>query len=105
MAILRSTIARSAGAGVSAYNDPISGGGVSLLVSDSSVVKSGGEGLSIVGNANVLASVTESTLADNFLQDLWNGSVGGTLWSSGTNTLTGRGAGDTGGTITPNPRK
>lgn len=99
IAIARSTIARSLAAGVAAIAH--AGDGSSFItVSDSSVVENG-NGVSSYDDVGAIVSVTGSTISGNASSDLFQ-SGGAELRSSGTNMLTGRGAADITGTITPN---
>jgi hypothetical protein len=72
-----------------------------LTVSSSFALENAESGLWAFGT-HATAIVAGSTLAGNSLADLAQ-STGAVLRSSGNNTLTGRGAADIEGTITPNP--
>ena len=93
--ITGSTIEANAGVGIAAV-------GSTTVVSGSTVSNNGAAGL-IAGNAGTVI-VSGSTLAANALADL-SQTGAAVLRSSGTNTLTGRGAADISGTITPDPLK
>ena len=99
LTFIRSTIARNGGVGVWADgSDP--GMQVSLTLSDSAVTENGGPGVEATG-ATTTVLVTRSTIARNVGPDLLNSA--GVMRSSGNNTLSGRGAPDIQGAITPNP--
>lgn len=102
MAISRSVIARNGlhGVGAATYG---AGGTAFLTVSDSSVVENGGYGISVSGS-NAIGVVTGSTVAGNSSFDLAQVDPA-ELRSSTNNTLTGRGAADVNGTLTPNPMR
>jgi hypothetical protein len=98
MAIARSTSARNGKSGfvvLSVF------GWASLTVSDSFALENTESGLWAFGS-HATAIVTGSTLSGNSLADLAQSSEA-VLRSSGNNTVTGRGAADIEGTITPNP--
>ena len=100
MAIARSTSARNGGNG---FEVSSVFGTALLTVSDSASLENAGFGLSVTGT-QATAIVTGSTLARNVAADLAQ-SVSAVLRSSQNNALTGRGAADIVGTITPNPLK
>ena len=93
--ITGSTIEANAGYGIFTA-------GSMTVVSGSTVSHNGAAGL--IAATGGTAIVSGSTLAANALADL-SQTGAAVLLSSGTNTLTGRGAADISGTITPNPRK
>ena len=98
-AVTRSTSARNDGGGFGINTFNVGTG--FLTVTDSSVLENNGNGI-IVSGTNAVGVVTRSTVAHNAMFDLdqRNSSV---FRSSTNNTLTGRGAPDINGTITPNP--
>jgi hypothetical protein len=102
---LRSTSVRNGGAGLEArsYVDHgTPGANVSLLVvTNSSVVDNGSDGVVAVGQT-MTAIIAGSTIAGNSGADIAqrNSAV---VRTSQNNTLTGRGAADVVGTLTPNP--
>jgi hypothetical protein len=76
-------------------------GVVTLVISDSTAVENASFGA--VASGSVTAIVSGSTLARNGLADLANN--GAVMRTSVNNTLTGRGAPDVSGALTPNPLK
>jgi hypothetical protein len=98
-AVARSTSARNNGGGFGI--NTFSAGTGFLTVTDSAVVENNGNGI-IVSGTNAVGVVTRSTVARNagFDFDQRPGSI---FRSSTNNTLTGRGAPDINGVITPNP--
>ncbi len=99
LTLVRSTVARNVVDGLIA-DGPSAVMAISLAVSDSMVTENGGAGVNANG-ATTTVLVTRSTVARNVGPDFSN--TGGVFRSSVNNTLTGRGAGDTQGTITSNP--
>jgi len=98
LTMVRSTISRNSGDGL--FADGSGTGAISLAASDAAVTENAGAGVSLNG-ATTNALVSRSTIARNVGADFSN--TGGIFRSSGNNTLTGRGAADIQGTITPNP--
>jgi hypothetical protein len=98
MAIARSTSARN---GKNGFEVLSVFGWALLTVSGSFALENAESGLWALGT-QATAIVTGSTLAGNSLADLAQSSSA-VLRSSGNNTLSGRGAADIEGAITPNP--
>jgi Right handed beta helix region len=99
VAVVRSTISGNGGDGLTTHGAS-SGMEIGLSVSDSTMTENAGAGVAAQDpTANAL--VTRSTIARNGV-DLAV-SFGATMRTSGNNTLTGRGAADISGTLTPNP--
>lgn len=128
LSIVRSTIARNSGNGIRASTGT-GGSTVFLSVADSAIVENGQDGVgaggsgpyptvfmsiadsAITRNADngvhasgmtTVAVVTGSAIVGNGLADLDQANAA-VLRTSGNNTLTGRGAADISGTLTPNP--
>jgi hypothetical protein len=99
VAFVRSTSTRNAYGGL----EMVGAGGPALLIAtDSSVVDNN---VGIIGDgANAMVIVTDSTIAGSVGADLvqMNSAI---MLTSGNNTLSGRGAADISGTLTPNPLK
>jgi len=101
LAVARSTSARNAGGG---YGTNTMDLGTSFLtVADSAAFENKGNGV-IVSGTNATGSVSRSTIARNVGPDFDQGGASVFL-SAGNNTLSGRGAADIDGTISPNPLK
>ena len=98
LTLVRTTVARNGGDGL--FADGSGTAAVSLAVSDAAVTENGGAGVSLNG-VTATALVTRSTVARNVGADFSN--TGGVFRSSLNNTLSGRGAPDIQGPITPNP--
>ena len=96
-----SVVTGNGAAGIDATNF-IAGVTLQVVVADSAVVENGWTGLFLDGATT--ATVTGSTLARNAAEDL---AILGSavLRTSANNALTGRGAADINGTLTPNPLK
>jgi len=99
LTIVRTTVTGNAGIGLKADGANASME-VALTVSDATVAENGGAGVTAEG-ATTRAQVTRSTVARNVGPDFLNSA--GLFLSGANNTLSGRGAADTLGTITPNP--
>ena len=99
LTLVRSTVARNVVDGLIA-DGPFAVMAISLAVSDSMVTENGGAGINANGGTTTVL-VTRSTVARNVGPDFSN--TGGVFRSSVNNTLTGRGAADIQGAITPNP--
>jgi len=98
--LLRSAITHNYSWGIDVHaNDRYT----SALVTDSSVVANVQGGL-LASGPKATAVVTRSTLAGNYGADL-SQADSAVLRTSENNTLTGRGAADVSGTLTPNPPK
>jgi hypothetical protein len=96
--VLRSTIAHNGSWGIDLHaNDR----GARAIVTDSTVTANGQGGL-LASGLYATAVVTRSTLAANYGPDL-SQADSAVLRTSENNTLTGRGAADVVGTLTPNP--
>jgi hypothetical protein len=99
-ALHRSTAARNNGIGFVGF--AAGSGALTLAVGDSGAVENGA-GIQVVG-ANATAIVSGNIVAHNGAFDL--GVAGSAIMrTSTTNALTGRGAGDVSGSLTPNPQK
>jgi Right handed beta helix region len=98
-AVTRSTSARNDGGGFGINTFNVGTG--FMTITDSAVLENNGNGI-IVSGTNAVGVVTRSTVAHNagFDFDQRPGSI---FRSSVNNTLTGRGAPDINGVITPNP--
>jgi hypothetical protein len=100
LAIARSTSARNSGGGFGTNTMDV--GTAFLTVTDSASLENAGNGV-IVSGTNATGIVTRSTIARNVGPDFDQGGGPSIFRSSGNNTLSGRGAPDIDGTITPNP--
>lgn len=96
---LRSTSARNGSWGIDVHANL--NRNVGVVVTDSSLVANGAGGL-LASGPKAAALVTRSTLAGNVGADL-SQADSAVLRTSENNTLTGRGAADVNGTLTPNP--
>ncbi len=94
----RVTASRNASAGFESNN--LGGGGVILTVTDSSSVGNGSYGVTAISGGTT--NLVRSTSSGNASFDLYQ-TGGGILRTSGTNSLTGRGAADVSGVLTSNP--
>lgn len=101
MEMARSTSIRNALAGISISSTPATT--AVLVVTESSIVDNGTDGV-VADGSTATAVVTGSTVAGNVGADVAqkNSAV---VRTSGNNTLTGRGAADVSGTLTPNPMR
>jgi hypothetical protein len=90
--------------GSSAFAASSSGttGTITISIADSIGVENDGNGVAAIG-ANVTAIVSGSSLVRNTLADL--GTSSALFRTAGNNAVTGRGAGDITGVLTPNPPK
>lgn len=95
---LRSTVAHNGSGGINLQATDRS---ALVVVTDSSVTANGYAGL-LASGPKATAVVTRSTLAGNYGPDL-SQADSAVLRTSENNTLTGRGAADVSGTLTPNP--
>jgi len=101
LSIVRSTSARNVGGGfgVNTFN----AGTAFLTIANSAAVDNNGKGI-IVSGTNATGNVANSTVARNASFD-FDQRPGAIFMSAGNNTLSGRGAPDINGVITPNPLK
>lgn len=105
--IATTRVTSSGNVGVGFVVECLTGGGDATMVVSDSVATENFQGVSAIGVCGPLhatAIVSGSTLARNTDSDLVQ-NLAGILRSSANNTLTGRGAADITGTITPNPLK
>ena len=101
VAVVRSTSARNSGGGYGTRTFNL--GTAFLTVSDSAAVENVGNGV-IASDTNATVIVTGSTIARNTGPD-FDQSGGAVLFTSANNTLSGRGAPDISGAVSPNPLK
>ena len=99
LTLVRTTVTGNAGIGLKADGANTSME-IALTVSDATIAENGGAGVTAEG-ATTRVQVTRSTVARNVGPDFLNSA--GLFLSGANNTLSGRGAADTLGTITPNP--
>ncbi|MEO8675356.1 MAG: right-handed parallel beta-helix repeat-containing protein [Casimicrobiaceae bacterium] len=100
ISVLRVTSTGNQSSGFAANTTGV--GTITMTVADSEATENGGNGLAILG-VNAVGIVSNTALVHNAFADLGQNSA--TLRTAGNNAITGRGAGDTVGTLTSNPPK